>query len=101
MFAEVETVVNDARPLLTLPRTAISFNTYGNFVFVINKSEEGPFTVKRTVVETGEVREGRVVVNGLALGTQVVRTGLVKLRDNIPIKVDNQIKLDDAELTSQ
>jgi membrane fusion protein (multidrug efflux system) len=101
MFAEVETVVGDARPLLTLPRTAISFNTYGNFVFVINKSEEGPSTVKRTAVETGEVREGRVVVKGLALGTQVVRAGLVKLRDNMPIKVDNQIKLDDAELNSQ
>ncbi|WP_455202553.1 efflux RND transporter periplasmic adaptor subunit [Kaarinaea lacus] len=101
MFAEVETIVGDARPLLTLPRTAISFNTYGNFVFVINRNEQGPSTVKRTAVETGEVREGRVVVNGLALGTQVVRAGLVKLRDNMPVKIDNQIKLNDAELNSQ
>jgi len=101
MFAEVETVTDDARPVLTLPRTAISFNTYGNFVFVINKSEQGPPTVKRTAVETGEVREGRVVVNGLTTGTQVVRAGLVKLRDNMPVKVDNQVKLDDAEITSK
>ena len=101
MFAEVETVTDDARPVLTLPRTAISFNTYGNFVFVINKSEQGPPTVKRTAVETGEVREGRVVINGLTAGTQVVRAGLVKLRDNMPVKVDNQVKLDDAEITSK
>jgi len=101
MFAEVKTIIDEAKPVLTLPRTAISFNTYGNFVFVINKNEQGPPTVKRTAVETGEVREGRVVVNGLQPGTQVVRAGLVKLRDNMPVQVDNQIKLDDAGITSK
>ena len=101
MFAEVVTITGDAEPVLTLPRTAISFNTYGNFVFVINKNEQGPPTVKRTSVDTGEVREGRVVVNGLQLGTQVVRAGLVKLRDNMPVKIDNQVELNDAELKSQ
>lgn len=101
MFAEVNTVTGDAQPVLTLPRTAISFNTYGDFVFVINNNDKGPPTVKRTSVETGEVRKGRVVVKGLQQGTQVVRAGLVKLRDNMPVKIDNQVKLDDAEIQSQ
>jgi len=101
MFAEVETITGAAEPVLTLPRTAISFNTYGNFVFVINKNDKGMSTVKRTAVETGETREGRVVVKGLHAGERVVRAGLVKLRDGIPVKIDNSVALDDAEITGE
>ena len=97
MFAEVQTITGEPQPVLTVPRTAISFNTYGNFVFVINKNEQGMLVVKRQPIETGEVREGRVEVKGLAAATQVVRAGLVKLRDGVPVKIDNQVKLDDKE----
>lgn len=100
MFAQVKTITGAAEPVLTLPRTAISFNTYGNFVFVINKTEQG-LTVKRTAVETGESREGRVIVRNLAAGTQVVRAGLVKLRDGASVKIDNQVKLNDAEIKGE
>ena len=86
----------DARPVLTLPRTAISFNTYGNFIFVIIKNVRGQLTVKRTALETGEVRQGRVEVKGVPQGTQVVRSGLVKLRDGMTIQIDNQVELEDA-----
>ncbi|MGD8236066.1 MAG: efflux RND transporter periplasmic adaptor subunit [Chromatiales bacterium] len=101
MFAQVETVTGEARPVLTLPRTAISFNTYGNVVYVINRGEEDALTVKRTPVKTGEVREGRVAVENLETGTEVVRTGLVKLRDGAAIKIDNSVALDDAEITGE
>jgi len=101
MFAQVETITGEAQPVLTLPRTAISFNTYGNFVFVINKNEQGLLSVKRTAIETGEARGGRVLIKGLSAGTQVVRTGLVKLRDGMPVKIDNKIELNDAEIKSE
>ncbi|MCW8956294.1 MAG: efflux RND transporter periplasmic adaptor subunit, partial [Gammaproteobacteria bacterium] len=101
MFAQVETITDEARPVLTLPRTAISFNTYGNFVFVISKNEQDMLMVKRTPVETGDIQNGRVVVKGLPMATQVVRTGLVKLRDGMPVKVDNQIVLNDAEIKGE
>jgi len=100
MFAEVETITDVAKPVLTLPRTAISFNTYGKYVFVINSNDKGEPSVKRTAVETGELHEGRVEVLNLKQGMQVVRAGLVKLRDNMPVKVDNHIELKDAEMTS-
>ncbi len=98
MFAQVETVTGEARPVLTLPRTAISFNTYGNVVYVINRGDEDALSVKRTPVTTGEVREGRVAVDNLEEGTEVVRTGLVKLRDGAAIKIDNSVELNDAEI---
>lgn len=101
MFAEVETITGDAEPVLTLPRTAISFNTYGNFVFVINQNEQGMQMVKRTPVDTGEVREGRVAIKNLQAGTQVVRTGLIKLRDGMPVKIDNKVVLNDAEIKGE
>ncbi|MEJ2321960.1 MAG: hypothetical protein P8Z31_06345 [Gammaproteobacteria bacterium] len=101
MFAQVETVTGEARPVQTLPRTAISFNTYGNFVYVINKGEDGALSVKRTPVRTGEVRAGRVAVENLEAGTEVVRTGLVKLRDGAGIKIDNSVALEDAGIAGE
>jgi len=101
MFAEVHTVIAEANPVLTVPYTAISFNTYGNFVYVIDKTDKGEI-VKRTQVTTGEVREGRVAITaGLKAGQTVVRAGLVKLRDGIPVKVDNSVKLNDAEVKGE
>lgn len=101
MFAQVETITGEAQPVLTLPATAISFNTYGNFVFVINKDEKDLLTVKRTAVETAETRNGRVAVSNLPAGTMVVRAGMVKLRDGVPVKIDNQVPLNDAEISGQ
>lgn len=101
MFAQIETLTGATEPVLTLPRTAISFNTYGNFVFVVNKNDKGMLTVKRTAIETGETRTGRVAVKGLAIGTQVVRTGLVKLRDGTRVTIDNKIPLDDAGIKGE
>jgi len=101
MFTEVQTITGKAEPVLTLPYTAISFNTYGNFVFVITKNDTGMSTVKRTAVETSETRNGRVKVSNLPIGTQVVRTGLVKLRDGIPVKVDNQVQLNDKVISGE
>jgi membrane fusion protein (multidrug efflux system) len=101
MFAEVESITGEPLPVLTLPRTAISFNTYGNFVFVMNENEQGALSVKRTSVETGETRGGRVVVKGLEAGTRVVRAGLVKLRDGAPVKIDKSVQLDDGELSGE
>jgi membrane fusion protein (multidrug efflux system) len=100
MFAQIKTITGDAQPVLTLPRTAISYNTYGDFVYVINEAD-GKLTVKRQPVETGESREGRIVVKNLPLDTRVVRAGLVKLRDGAAITIDNQIVLDDAEISGE
>ena len=98
MFAQVETITGDSQTVLTLPRTAISFNTYGNFVFVINKNDQAGLILKRTPIETREVRAGRVAITGLSPGMQVVRTGLVKVRDGMAVVIDNQVVLDDAEI---
>ncbi|SCZ67731.1 efflux RND transporter periplasmic adaptor subunit [Thiohalomonas denitrificans] len=102
MFVEVLTFNKESREVLTVPRTAVSFNTYGSFLYAVTEEEDGTLRAKRQQVTTGKVREGRVVVTeGLQAGQQVVRAGLVKLRDGQAITADNSVELDDAEVTTE
>ena len=99
MFAEVLTLQAESQQVLTIPRTAVSYNTYGDFVYVIEQQQDGSLRVKRHQVVTGESRAGRVAIQqGLQTGDRVVRTGLVKLREGMPIKIDNSVELQDAEV---
>lgn len=102
MFAEVQTLLPLQDDVVSIPRTAISYNTYGDFIYVIDKGENEALTVKRRQVTTGRVREGWVeIVKGLEAGETVVRAGLVKLRDGQPVTIDNSIELKDAEVGKQ
>jgi len=102
MFARVRTLQSEQQQVRTVPRTAISYNTYGDFVYVIATDEEGQQVVRRRQVETGSVREGRVAIrHGLEAGEQVVRAGLVKLRDGQSVKIDNSVELHDAEVNKE
>ncbi len=93
MFAQVSTVLPKRQGLLTLPQTAITYNPYGDSVFVV-ENDDGRLQVQRRQIKTGEVREGRVeVVTGLELGEQVVSAGHVKLRNGQQVKLDKGVKL--------
>jgi len=94
MFADVRTVLPQRPAILTLPQTAITYNPYGDSVFVIQEDESGP-RVQRRQVETGGVRNGRVeIVQGLQAGDQVVSAGQVKLRNDQAVIIDNSIVLE-------
>jgi membrane fusion protein (multidrug efflux system) len=94
MFAAVRTLLPQQPAVLTLPQTAITYNPYGNSVFVIQQGESG-LQVQRRQIETGGVRVGRVeIVKGLEAGEQVVVAGQMKLRNDQAVLVDNSIVLD-------
>lgn len=102
MFAEVQTLRAESQQVLTIPRTAISYNTYGNFVYLLEPQQDGSLRAKRQQVVSGENRAGRVaIMQGLKAGDRVVRTGLVKLRDGMPVQIDNKIEMNDAEIKSE
>jgi membrane fusion protein (multidrug efflux system) len=93
MFAEVRTVLPAREGVLTLPRTSITYNPYGESVFVI-EDEDGVTLVQRRPVKTGEVREGRVeILEGLQAGQRVVAAGQNKLRNAQPVSIDNSVNL--------
>jgi len=89
MFVRIKSLRREPRQLLSLPREAISYNTYGDYVFLIESAEEGgSLTVKRQQVTTGSVENGRVeIVEGLQAGDRVVATGLVRLRNGQSVKL--------------
>jgi len=94
MFAQVRTVLPTRDDILTLPRTAVTYNPYGETVFVVVE-KDGALLVQSRPVTTGEVREGRVeVIKGLAAGDRVVSAGQNKLRNGQAVSVDNSIELD-------
>lgn len=89
MFAQVSIDSNQGIEVLTLPDTAITYNPYGNSVFLIEQTEQGPIVHSRQV-ETGQRRHGRVeIVNGLKAGDQVVSAGQVKLRNGMLVSIDS------------
>ena len=90
MFAQVQVVSDQSRTVLTLPDTAISYNPYGDFVFIVESGAQG-LTVQSRQVETGETRKGRVeIVKGLNHGERVVSAGQVKLRNGMPVVIDEK-----------
>lgn len=89
MFADVHTVLPEKSAVLTLPERAITYNPYGNSVFVVSK-EQGATIVHRAQVTTGNVTDGRVeILSGLEPGMEVVTDGHNKLRNGQPITIDN------------
>ena len=94
MFAEVRTVLPARDDILTLPRTAVTYNPYGESVFVIVE-QDGQQVVQNRRIRTGEARAGRVeIVDGLEAGEVVVSAGQVKLRNGQAVTIDNSVTLD-------
>ena len=87
MFARVETLLPIQERVLTLPREAIAFNTYGDSVFLVEE-QNGKLQVQRRQIQTGAERGGEVaVLSGLAAGDRVVSAGQVKLINGQEIQI--------------
>jgi membrane fusion protein, multidrug efflux system len=95
MFGTV--VVNTGAPkrYITLPQSAISYNPYGNIVFIVSqngfdKKHIPVLTVNQSFVTTGEARGDQVtILQGLKEGDTVVTSGQVKLKNGTRIAIDN------------
>ena len=97
MFAEVETLQALREDVLTVPERAVTYNTYGESVFIVEEAD-GSHTVRLVQIETGDVQNGRVEIKrGLEAGTEVVSDGHNKLRNGQSIIIDNSVDPDAAE----
>ena len=96
MFAAVELDTGTAQRLVTLPQTAVSFNPYGSLVYIVDDKGKGadarPELVARQVfVTTGATRGDQVaILKGVSEGDTVVTSGQIKLRNGVPVLVDNR-----------
>jgi len=98
MFATVKLNSGDEQRYLTLPQTAITYNPYGDTVFVVKESDKKDakgntvLTAQQVFVTTGPTRGDQVaILKGVEPGAQVVTSGQVKLKNGSPVAINNTI----------
>jgi len=99
MFANVKIDTGDEQRYLTLPQTAITYNPYGNTVFVIKPSDKkddkgnAPMIAQQVFVTTGPTRGDQIaILKGIEPGSQVVTSGQVKLKNGSPVVINNSVQ---------
>jgi len=97
MFVKVDVVLPDKAKTLVIPGSAVSYAPYGNSVFVIDKTKD-PKTgkdsesLRQAFVRIGEARGDFVsVTEGLKPGDVIVSTGVFKLRNGMPVVINNDL----------
>ncbi|HUY67778.1 MAG TPA: efflux RND transporter periplasmic adaptor subunit [Alphaproteobacteria bacterium] len=93
MFARVTIASGKAYAAVTVPQTTITYNPYGDTVYLAVPGPDGKGLVAhQTFVTVGATRGDQVqVLTGVKAGDTVVTAGQVKLRNGAPIKVDNSV----------
>jgi membrane fusion protein (multidrug efflux system) len=97
MFARIDVRVGHPTSYLTLPQTAIVYNTYGESVFLAVKSDapgKQGLVARQIFIKTGATRGDQVaVISGIDQGATVVTAGQIKLRNGTLLKIDNSVPL--------
>ena len=102
MFAEIRVLMPVTETVLTIPRTSVSYNPYGDFVFVVESRGDEGDSVQRRQIGTGQARGERVAVeDGLVEGQRVVSAGQVKLRNGQAVVLDDKPAPAERKETSQ
>lgn len=96
MFAQVEVTLPRSERVVVVPATAVAYASYGNSVFIVEtmKNEDGTeyLGVRQQPVKLGATRGDLIVVTeGLKGGEQVASSGLFKLRNAMPVQVNNSV----------
>jgi membrane fusion protein (multidrug efflux system) len=88
MFATVRTFAEGPRKVVAIPNTSISFNTYGNFAYVLTENSAGQLVTERRTLETGFKRGSMTEVKkGLEAGERIIASGLLRLRAGQQVKI--------------
>jgi membrane fusion protein (multidrug efflux system) len=98
MYATVAINTGTPQNYITLPQTAITYNPYGDTVYVVeSKSAETDgkpqqMTARQTFVTTGPTRGDQVaILKGVNEGETIVTAGQIKLHNGSPVLIDNSI----------
>ncbi|HEY0800226.1 MAG TPA: efflux RND transporter periplasmic adaptor subunit, partial [Steroidobacteraceae bacterium] len=97
MFANVRVDYGDKSNLITLPQTAVTYNPYGDTVFIVEQNgvdDQGHArsVVKQRFVQLGGTRGDQVaVLSGIKAGEIVVVAGQTKLRNGTAVTINNDV----------
>ena len=106
-FAKVGFDLGGEQEVVVIPQTAVNFNPYGNAVYVVRETRYGPdekdmegkpltgvkLVVQQRFVTTGATRGDLVAITeGLKPGERVVTSGLLKLRNDATVTINNTVQ---------
>jgi membrane fusion protein (multidrug efflux system) len=98
MFTTIDIDTGKPQRYITLPQTAITFNPYGNTVYVVDDTGKGPngqpqLAAHQTFVTTGATRGDQIaVLTGVKEGDEIVTAGQIKLHNGTPVRIDNAVQ---------
>ena len=98
MYATVDIATGQPQRYVTLPQTSITFNAFGNTVYIVDKGQAGAdgqpqLTVRQSFVKTGETRGDQIaILEGVKDGETVVTAGQLKLRNGAPVAINNSVQ---------
>jgi len=91
MYANVQVEYGGATKQVTLPQSAITYNPYGDTVYVLQKNASA-LTAQQRFVKLGETRGDQVaVLDGVKAGDEIVTAGQLKLHNGSAVKVSNDV----------
>jgi membrane fusion protein (multidrug efflux system) len=98
MFTSVQVQAGEAEQYITLPKTAVTYNPYGETVFVVEQAAqkqkgEPELIAKQTFVTVGRSRGDQVaILEGVKSGDSVVTSGQLKLKNGSRVTINNEIQ---------
>ncbi|WP_115710052.1 efflux RND transporter periplasmic adaptor subunit [Legionella sainthelensi] len=99
MFTRVEVDVGKKQSYLTIPQSAITFNPYGDIVYLVKDSgkkdnkNQPILVVQQVFVTVGDTRGDQIaVLKGLHQGDVIVTSGQLKLKNGSQVVINNQLQ---------
>jgi membrane fusion protein (multidrug efflux system) len=98
MYASVNVAAGGKQRYLTLPQTAVTYNPYGETIYVVDDKghdpQGRPQLIARQVFVTAGLKRGDqvAILSGVEEGQTVVTAGQMKLRNGSTLVIDNTIR---------
>lgn len=97
MFGTTIVLAGAPQSFMTLPQTVITYNTYGNVVYVVKKETvdgKEQLVADQRFVTTGETRGDQVaILSGLKSTDVVVSSGTQKIKNGSILTINNAVSL--------
>lgn len=98
MFANVAIAAGKAQHYLTVPQTAVVYNSFGDIVYVVDKvpakdGEAEKLTARQVFVTLGPGRGDQVaILKGLKEGAEIITSGQLKLKNGAEVVINNTVQ---------
>ena len=98
MYATIDISTGAPQTYVTLPQTAITYNPYGDTVYVVDEkgkdaSGKPQLVARQNFVTTGATRGDQVaILKGVNEGETIVTSGQIKLHNGSTVLIDNSVQ---------